>query len=594
MSERRAGELRRNDFFLSRVYGKYLAASVLSMLATSVSGMIDTVLSGQFLGEDGLAAMSLAGSVGLVYFTVGAVIGMGGSIAGNLAIGRADYKRYRELFTLTVLAMAAASLVMTALGLAFLDELVAALGGEGRVGEYTRDYLYWYILGGACTLFIYVPINFCKMDGLPRAASFLFILSSGLNVAFTWLFMSPACGLGIAGAAVGTQLSMGISVLIGALILAKRAKNTRFISLRGVKIWRSLGEILLSGSPNGCNNLFNALKLMLINSLILGLGQQAYLASFSLIKSVSDLVTGVVNGVAGALMPIVGVYFGERDWGSIHGVCRRAARTGGIITAAFALGAALLSGALCALFNITEPAAAEAARRGLACLAASFVFGFANLMCVGYFNTVRRPMLSNLILGLRTLVCLAPCALLLSRALGIDGVWLALVAADALTSLVLLAAVCAIRRGNRGLDALLLDRALLPEREISFSVENTVDAVVSASEKISGFCEDAGLDARQSMRVSLALEELLSVILQYCLHGGRRSYVDIRIFVAEGDAYLRFRWAGRIFDPLRWYEDNRSDPEMAESTLGVKLIAGQAKDISFRETFGANNLLVRF
>lgn len=109
MSERRAGELRRNDFFLNRVYGKYLAASVLSMLATSVSGMIDTVLSGQFLGEDGLAAMSLAGSVGLVYFTVGAVIGMGGSIAGNLAIGRADYKRYRELFTLTVLAAASAS-----------------------------------------------------------------------------------------------------------------------------------------------------------------------------------------------------------------------------------------------------------------------------------------------------------------------------------------------------------------------------------------------------------------------------------------------------------------------------------------------------
>ena len=70
--------------------------------------------------------------------------------------------------------------------------------------------------------------------------------------------------------------------------------------------------------------------------------------------------------------------------------------------------------------------------------------------------------------------------------------------------------------------------------------------------------------------------------------------MDIRIFVSEGDVYLRFRWAGRIFDPLRWYEDNRSDPEMAESTLGVKPIAGQAKDISFRETFGTNNLLVRF
>ena len=90
--------------------------------------------------------------------------------------------------------MAAAAVIMTALGLIFLDGIVSALGGEGRVGEYTRDYLYWYILGGGCTLFIYVPINFCKMDGLPQAASFLFILSSGLNVAFTWLFMSPVCG----------------------------------------------------------------------------------------------------------------------------------------------------------------------------------------------------------------------------------------------------------------------------------------------------------------------------------------------------------------------------------------------------------------
>ena len=314
----------------------------------------------------------------------------------------------------------------------------------------------------------------------------------------------------------------------------------------------------------------------------------------ALVRSVSDLITGVVNGVAGALMPIVGVYFGERDWGSIHGVCRRAARTGGIITAAFAIGAALLSGLICGLFNITDPAALSAARRGLVYLAASFVFGFVNLMCVGYFNTVRRPMLSNLILGLRTLVCLAPCALLMSRALGIDGVWLALAAADALTTLIVLAAVAAIRRRNRNLDALLLDRSLLPESEISFSVENTVDAAVFASEKISGFCESAGLDARRAMRVSLALEELLSVILQYCLHGGRRSYVDIRIFAAGDGVYLRFRWAGRIFNPLRWYEDNKSDPEMAGSTLGVKLIAAQAREISFRETFGTNNLLVCF
>ena len=70
-------ELRRNDFFLRKIFGKYVFASVLSMLATSVAGMIDTVLVGWFLGETGLAAMSLVSPVYLFYYTIGAVIGMG-------------------------------------------------------------------------------------------------------------------------------------------------------------------------------------------------------------------------------------------------------------------------------------------------------------------------------------------------------------------------------------------------------------------------------------------------------------------------------------------------------------------------------------
>lgn len=53
-------ELRRNNYFLKTVYGKYVVASILAMLAASMSGMIDTVIVGRFLGETGLAAMSLS------------------------------------------------------------------------------------------------------------------------------------------------------------------------------------------------------------------------------------------------------------------------------------------------------------------------------------------------------------------------------------------------------------------------------------------------------------------------------------------------------------------------------------------------------
>lgn len=174
-------ELRRNNYFLKTVYGKYVVASILAMLAASMSGMIDTVIVGRFLGETGLAAMSLVSPVYLFYYTIGAVIGMGGSIAANLYIGKNDYETYRQVFTLSFFMTAAVCVLTTSLTLLFMDPLLNLLGGEGLIREYAADYLFWYVIGGSGTLFIYLPLNFLKSEGKPQASSLLFLLSGGLS-----------------------------------------------------------------------------------------------------------------------------------------------------------------------------------------------------------------------------------------------------------------------------------------------------------------------------------------------------------------------------------------------------------------------------
>lgn len=125
-------ELQRNKFFLKTVYGRYAAASVLAMLATSVGGMIDTVIVGHYLGETGLAAMSLVSPVYLVYYTVGAVIGMGGSIAANLYIGKNDYDAYRRVFTLSFWMTIAACVFITVSALIFIDFFPRCWVGAAR------------------------------------------------------------------------------------------------------------------------------------------------------------------------------------------------------------------------------------------------------------------------------------------------------------------------------------------------------------------------------------------------------------------------------------------------------------------------------
>lgn len=585
-------QLQRNNFYLKRIYGKYVAASVLSMLAASMGGMIDTVIVGRFLGEAGLAAMSLVSPVYLFYYTIGAVIGMGGSIAANLYIGKNDYDAYRRVFTMSFWLTVLVCIVATTFALLFMEPILALLGGDGLAREYAGEYLFWYIIGGSGTLFIYLPLNFLKSEGQPRASSLLFLLSSGMNVLLTWLFMSPAFSMGMKGASIATGLSMSITAVIGMVLLLGRTENARLVRM-GLDV-RLLREIIANGSPNGCNNLLNAWKILYINSIMLQIGAAAYLPVFSLVKSVSDLLTGVITGVASALMPIVGVFLGEKDGGSIRRVCRRALQVGGILTLLCSGLTALFPGMFCFLFNITEEAAREGSRGALAWLAVSFLFAFPNLMLSGYFNTIRRAMLSNLILFLRLFLYLALAVYLLSSRLGVDGIWAGLAVADALTLGTMLAVMGLIRRHSPGLDRYLLDPSEEGQGEISFSVKNDLEDVMFASQKITDFCESSGLAPKKTMQVSLAIEEMLTVIISYCMDGRREQFIDIRIVKMGEDVLLRIRNSGKIFDPVRFYEENRDNEEMAEQVLGIKMIVGTAKNIEFRETFGSNNLLITF
>ncbi len=585
-------QLQRNNFYLKRIYGKYVVASVLSMLAASMGGMIDTVIVGRFLGEAGLSAMSLVSPVYLFYYTIGAVIGMGGSIAANLHIGRNDYDAYRRVFTMSFWLTVFVCVATTCLALLLMEPMLSLLGGEGVAKAYAGDYLFWYVIGGSGTLFIYLPLNFLKCEGKPQISSFLFLLSSGMNVLLTWLFMSPVCSMGMKGASIATGLSMSITAVIGMVLLLGGTENIRLVKMKVDGLL--LKEIVANGSPNGCNNLLNAWKILYINAVMLQIGAAPYLPVFSLVKSVSDLLTGVITGVASALMPIVGVFLGERDGGSIRRVCRRALQVGGVLTVACSGVIALFPGMFCVLFHITEPAAREGSRGALACLAASFLFAFPNLMLSGYFNTIRRAMLSNLILFLRLFLYLSLAVYLLSARMGVDGIWAGLVAADALTLGTMFFVMAWIRRRSPALDAYLLDRSEEGQGEISFSVKNDLEDIMFASQNITEFCESSGLAPKKTMQVSLAIEEMLTVIISYCMDGRKEQFIDIRIVKMGEDVLLRIRNSGKIFDPVRFYEENRDNLEMAEQVLGIQMIVGTAKQIEFRETFGTNNLLITF
>ena len=277
------------------------------MLSVYAGALINTIIVGAYLGEKGLSAMSLVSPVYLFYYTAGAVIGIGGSVAASHHIGKGDYAGYRRVFTCSLLFMLALAIIMTGGGLVFLDRIVLVLGKESKNVDLVCEYLKYYILGGGFTLLAYIPLYFLKTDGRPHTSLILFLIFTVLNTALTWLLMSGVFNMGIGGAAAATAISMAVITLIGFLLLFDGKGETRLAagSLTGVNI----RDIFITGMPSGLTNLLEAIRILLINILLLQIGASLLLPAFTVVRNVLDLLNAVMLGISSALLPLIGVFF---------------------------------------------------------------------------------------------------------------------------------------------------------------------------------------------------------------------------------------------------------------------------------------------
>lgn len=92
-------------------------------------------------------------------------------------------------------------------------------------------------------------------------------------------------------------------------------------------------------------------------------------------------------------------------------------------------------------------------------------------------------------------------------------------------------------------------------RVINFSVKGDVEEICNASSKITVFCEDNGMSSKQVMRISLAIEEIMTLITSE--NGEKEVEFDIRVYSLQGVIGIRFRYSGKEYNPLS-YKEKRS------------------------------------
>ncbi len=598
--------LSKNDFFIKKLSGKFIFSSVISVLFVYAGSLIDTLLVGIYLKEIGLSAMSLVSPVYLIFYTVGATVGIGGSILAGRVIGKDDTDEYRRLFTCAAEFLAAAAVLMTVLGLVFLDPIARLLCGDitdERVGL-VRSYLRVYIPGGGATLLSYVPLYFLKTDGRPKTSSRLFTFSAAVNVVLSWLLMSPVFDMGIAGAGLATSVSMILVTVFGFVytlrgrLFSFGKKSPSLTELRFVKHsfgFRRLRDMCFAGVPNGLTNLLNSARILLVNMLIIAIGVPAFLSCFTVMRNVFDVLNSVIIGMSSAIIPMVAVFFGEMDYDGTRSVMRLAKKIGPLVMIPLIVLLSVFSEFIFTLFGVSDPALIAEGRWALPLACFGLVAAYFNALFTGYLTSVKREWLATLLVSLRLFGLLALFAVPLAYTVGSVGIWVSFSLSEIFTLAVFVIIRTALRRKNPHLDNYLLDRRLEPEKDVVFSVRNKTEDITFATEQIAVFCEENDIDMKRSMRVSLALEEILVFLCTYCFEKeSENTFTDVRVCKLDQEILVRFRYVGKIYDLVSVFRENQNNEEMEEALLGLELISKTASEFNYRQTLGVNTLTVIF
>ena len=249
----------------------------LSQLFQQLYNAADSVIVGNLLGKQALAAVSSSASLIQLLTALMIGIALGAGVVISRHFGAEDYDTLSRAIHTTAAFGLIAGAALTVVGVLLSPTLLRWMGTAPDVMENSVIYFRNYFLGSMAVMLYNVFTGIMNALGDSRRPLYYLMFSSALNVALDLLFIG-VFHLGVGSAAVATVISQAVSALLSFLHLRK--PGTIF-QLRLCKLRVHLDlmkEIVRMGLPTGVQNSVISIANVLVQSYINSFGSDAMAA----------------------------------------------------------------------------------------------------------------------------------------------------------------------------------------------------------------------------------------------------------------------------------------------------------------------------
>ena len=291
------------------LYLKYLSTAFGSALISSIYGVVDMAMVGQYQGPDGTAALAVVAPVWNIIYSLGLLMGIGGSVIFSLKRGNNNGKEgnENEYFTSSLIGSVVLAVIATVAIFLFEDQILTFFGANENLLGHAKDYLRPIKVVFPLFLFNQTLAAYLRNDNAPGLAT-LSVLSGGIfNIFGDYVLVFP-CNLGMYGAGLATAIGSAISFVI-MLTHFFSSKNTLRLK-RPQRLMHQLGRITVTGFSTFFIDIAMGILTILFNKQIMKyLGADA-LSIYGPVINVSTFVQCCAYSVGQASQPIISTNYG--------------------------------------------------------------------------------------------------------------------------------------------------------------------------------------------------------------------------------------------------------------------------------------------
>ncbi|MBJ2183895.1 MAG: MATE family efflux transporter [Muribaculaceae bacterium] len=419
---------------VGRLLWRYSLPAVTGMLVMSLYNVVDRIFIGQGVGPEAIAGLAITFPVINVTTALGVLVGAGASSRVSILLGEgrhADAERTlgNSLTLLVIFATCYMALFYT-----FLDPVLILFGASDATLPYARDLISALLPGLFMTNLAFSLNNIMRASGYPARAMMTMVIGAAVNIVLDPIFIF-GLDMGIRGAAIATDIAMGVSAVFVFAHFFRRDVTLRFrrgtFALNGRTVW---AIITIGAAPSVVNFAAGFINIIINKTLVLHGGDMAVGAA-GIFTTYASLLTTFVLGICLGMQPIVGYNFGAGNTGRLRRAFMLAVIAATVVSVLGFIGAETMPGLIARAFTVDTAlidVTASGLRTAMGCF---FVVGF-QIVSTTLFQSIGAAAKSVFLSLTRQVLILIPLLLLLPDTMGVRGVWMSFPLSDLVATII--------------------------------------------------------------------------------------------------------------------------------------------------------------